>query len=381
VGSGIGAGPGPAGSPPGGAPPLDGIAERLLQVIDEGRRVASYKLALLMALMDALAEGCDPTGAAPATLHTRTIARHVVRIYLPQVREYLGGDGRRRRLSQITGSRNATALTAILRLHLQTGGAGIRPDELASALPHEFERCLDEVERTFARYPILRLQVLGRAAQPFLYDVDWTESVTLAALHRPGGGLLRFRPGAADALLRLTPLLRPLVELHWTRMVAALNGIDLEEEHLRDHLFGAVRRGFPDELRAGLVELQGGTCFYCTAPLHRRVEIDHFIPWSRWPNDAVENLVAADRCNSAKHTHLAAAVHVGRWVQRLGESSGDLARLARRARWTSEPVRTLALARTAYAHLPAGTPLWVAPDRFRVEPLEAVRRILAVPAA
>ena len=38
------------------------IAERLLQVIDEGRRTATYKLALLMALIDACATNSDAAG-------------------------------------------------------------------------------------------------------------------------------------------------------------------------------------------------------------------------------------------------------------------------------------------------------------------------------
>lgn len=64
----------------------DIFAERLLQVIDEGRRTATYKLALLLALMDACAAQADDQGRAPSRLHTRTVAEHVLRIYLPQVR-------------------------------------------------------------------------------------------------------------------------------------------------------------------------------------------------------------------------------------------------------------------------------------------------------
>jgi hypothetical protein len=52
------------GQPPGGAG-LDapGFAERLLAVIDEGRRTATYKLALLMALTECCAEAGTVPGA------------------------------------------------------------------------------------------------------------------------------------------------------------------------------------------------------------------------------------------------------------------------------------------------------------------------------
>jgi 5-methylcytosine-specific restriction endonuclease McrA len=52
--------------------------------------------------------------------------------------------------------------------------------------------------------------------------------------------------------------------------------------------------------------------------LGRRDEVDHFIPWARYPDDAVENLVAADgRCNSAKRDFLASGGHLGWWMERL----------------------------------------------------------------
>ena len=59
----------------------DLLLARLLQVIDEGRRTATYKLALLSALIDAaaLAPGRDE-------ISTRAIAGLVVERYLRQVR-------------------------------------------------------------------------------------------------------------------------------------------------------------------------------------------------------------------------------------------------------------------------------------------------------
>lgn len=48
-----------------------GFAERLLEVIDSGRRTATYKLVLLMALLDPCARHSDAEGRAPVT-----VARH-----------------------------------------------------------------------------------------------------------------------------------------------------------------------------------------------------------------------------------------------------------------------------------------------------------------
>jgi hypothetical protein len=65
-----------------------GFAERLLEVIDSPRRTATYKLALLMALLDLCARRSDAHGRAPGQLHTRKIAEQVAAIYWPQVLPY-----------------------------------------------------------------------------------------------------------------------------------------------------------------------------------------------------------------------------------------------------------------------------------------------------
>ncbi len=85
-----------------------GFAERLLQVIDSGRRTATYKLALLMALLDLCAQHSDAEGRAPALLHTRDIAEQVTALYWPQVIPYrLPGTGSAVELRQITLPRAA----------------------------------------------------------------------------------------------------------------------------------------------------------------------------------------------------------------------------------------------------------------------------------
>ena len=70
--------------------------------------------------------------------------------------------------------------------------------------------------------------------QPFSTDIDWRHA---ARPHQPGGGQVRLHPGAGGELIRMTPLIRPLVELHWVRMDATLNRITPVEEDLRRHLF------------------------------------------------------------------------------------------------------------------------------------------------
>jgi hypothetical protein len=85
-----------------------GFAERLLEVIDSGRRTATYKLALLLALLDLCARHSDAAGRAPALLYTRDIAEQVAALYWPQVIPYRPpGTGTAVELRQITLPRAA----------------------------------------------------------------------------------------------------------------------------------------------------------------------------------------------------------------------------------------------------------------------------------
>ena len=89
----------------------------------------------------------------------------------------------------------------------------------------------------------------------------------------------------------------------------------LDEYQLERFLFGAERVPL-ERVRGPIIKLQEGRCFYCAERLASRAgqtpDVDHFIPWSRYPDDGLENLV----------------------VDRLAEATG----------WTHHPDRTLGVA-------------------------------------
>ena len=334
----------------------DLLTERLLRVVDEGRRTATYKLALLLGLVDAVALAPGHTD-----IPTRDIAERVLELYYPQVRIYVANDGIARELRQISVKRSAP-LQAVLRLRLHGDAARCRNlQEVRSRLGEEFERALDDIEDTFVRYPIPLLQVVGQRVMPFLSEVDWPEGTSVRTLRRRAADRVRLLDGVADRLVVLGPLLRPLIELHWTRDVARWTRVATEEDRLRAHLFGADRVGFPGTLRDGLREVQDGRCFYCQAPLTCAAQVDHFLAWSRWPNDAVENLVLADRCNGDKSDHLTVEEHLWRWTDHLRRHGDALVDVAARSRWPSDPRRSTALVRSTYLHVAAGTAVLASP--------------------
>lgn len=349
-------------SPSAGDGDVSVFAERLLAVIDEGRRTATYKLALLLALIECCITSSDEDGKAPTSLTTRQIADRVAALYWPQLEQFPATGGAID-LRQVT-NKSSAIMQALSALREVSGDA---PSwEVAKArCPDDFGPTLDVVELTVARYPLVHLQVINGVDQPFIYELSWDGSVSLRQLRRADGGVVPLQAGAGDHLVRLAPLVRPLVELHWVRMVASLNKLTTEEEELRGHLFGTARRSFPSSLREGLPAVQDRPCFYCDErPSAATYAIDHFIPWSRWPNDAIENLLTAHvACNSTKSAHLPGPEPLARWADRLRSRERDISELAARAHWLTRRGTSVALARSVYAHLPDGTPLWNGPGK------------------
>ena len=55
-----------------------GFAEKVLELLDEGRYTATYKYAVLLALIDLCLEHTQASGAPPDTMTTRQLADKVV---------------------------------------------------------------------------------------------------------------------------------------------------------------------------------------------------------------------------------------------------------------------------------------------------------------
>lgn len=196
--------------------------------------------------------------------------------------------------------------------------------------------------------------------------------------HAPGSDRsIHFVGDAADHLVRLSGLLRPVIEREWARLVAHFNAEAVPEAQLEKFLFGTDRASTL-AVRADLEDLQDGRCFYCEKRFSRSVEIDHFIPWSRHPDNGLENLVAADHgCNAAKSDHLAAADHVARWLERVRLHKADLGDIAERKRWERHPDRTLSAARSIYLRLPGDAVLWEGVQRFALVERSRLVRVFA----
>jgi len=279
----------------------------LQRLLDEGSFVATYKYALLHAIADLCVVQGDDTGAS-LRLSTSDIADQFVRLYWPQVAPFIAGDDEGV-LRQNTG-RAAAVVREIAERHDRYQGSFSR----LQSSPADWHKLQTAVQRTVERMPLWKLQTVGAERLEFLYE------------NLDAGSSIQLEPGVAYCFRTFYPMITDMIEGAWSHFVQRRNHHLLGHvTDLRSFLFGRDRSSLASH-RSLLRELQGGRCFYCDRVLNDRGDVDHFIPWSRYPLDLGHNFVLAHRgCNSKKSDLLAAEEHLERWAERNRTLDPELA--------------------------------------------------------
>lgn len=366
-----------------------GLAERLSQLLDRGGFSATYKYAVLVALMDLCLEHTSRAGLPPDVLTTRQLAEKVIELYWPHCAPY-GSAGAVLRQSRGGDAKPALIVRHIVEFRERVDPRRERSLSLAKARalaepPGLYEDLVRKVEWTLIEMPIQRLQIIGQEEDRFLYQYYFDKRTSRGRVERyqrgePGtfDNRIALQPGVSAALVALSGVLRPLIHRHWAMMVASMNGLTKEFE-LESFLFGSERISLVP-VRRGLLDLQGGRCFYCekSIPSEQACHVDHFVPWSRHADNSIDNLVAAhNACNGKKSDFLAAAEHVEKWRGRSIERASGLMDIAREKMWDWVPERTFSVARAIYRVLPSDARLWIAGSSFEKNDPRRIAQALA----
>jgi len=330
--------------------------ERLLQVLGQGGFSATYKYAVLLGMIDLCLEAGEP----PTSVTTAQLARRVAELYWPQVRPWEG---------TVVLRQNAGKQADIATLLAEFRHS--RPDLVSPPVADpQWLEVLDAIEWILIEYPLPRVQRVGGVEERFLYVIGWGEGVPRGPFrdYKRGDGhafdnRILFQPGAPEALIALASVLRPLVQQQWLAKVRALN--DLDESRLEEFLFGTDRARLT-ALQRPLKRLQEGRCFYCDAAFTGPPQVDHFLPWSRYPDDGLDNLVLAHAgCNAKKLHFLADLDFASAWEVRSRARSDALDAIATEVAWPRDRRRTFGIVAGVYRGLPDGVRLWAGGDRFR----------------
>ena len=296
-----------------------GLLLKLQRLLTEGSFTASYKFALLQAIIDLAVERGDDSDA-PLCIGLSDIAEKFISYYWRQVLPYVASSRPREIaagpivadgpapygsvLRQITQS-NAVILQAVREAHARFGGslAAARADK------GSWQTLVRKVAQTVHVMPLWKLQTVGGQLDEFLYANRRGEAVDRIQLHR----------GVVFTLRRFHGLVQELVRGAWLRFVRGLKSnrrILGESEDLYEFLFGSERASLQphaDMLR----DIQSGACFYCHRRIDAKAQVDHFVPWSRYPLDLAHNFVLAHAsCNESKSNLLASVEHLEQWCDR-----------------------------------------------------------------
>ena len=111
---------------------LIAFGEGLLGLLDRGAFVATYKYAVLIALMDLCMEGTDRHGFAPSAVTTRQLAEKVTELYWPHTAAFRG-----RMLRQNAG-RQARVVADIVRFRSSFPDPSVTLDVARQESPERF---------------------------------------------------------------------------------------------------------------------------------------------------------------------------------------------------------------------------------------------------
>lgn len=265
-------------------------------LLEHGEFASTYKFALLQALADISLES-DPEADGTLRIKLSSIAEKFIAYYWTQAAPFHLAHV----LQQNTGPKNAAIVGKVAEMRLKYSTLF-----LARASGREWRSLVSSVASQIKLMPLFKLQTVGRKQVETLYANEVVD------------GCIVLKKGVQDCFRRFYGIVVRLCRREWLDMVRKLNpstiGAPLD---LAEFLFGSERNQWP-LIRPVLRELQEGKCFYCQQLLRSgQEELDHFIPWSLYPNDLAHNFVlACRRCNNAKSDDLAEGDALDRWIER-----------------------------------------------------------------
>lgn len=324
-------------------PPEDQVRfiSNIERILSEGSFVATYKYALLVALVELAIERGDDSDRE-LVLPIRGIADKFAELYWRQAAPYQSDAvaDSERVLHQNKG-KQASAITHLAKLQAEMKGH--RATLAQARRTADWKRLVGQMRSLVKRMPLGKLQRVGHEDNCFLYE-----------LPDPKANQITLLPGVAYHLRERAPLIRQLAETEWIRFV-----LSLEKNRqflggavgLSEFLFGSSRAALSAKVRKPLHEIQHGRCFYCERSLPAAAAVDHFIPWSRYPRDLAHNLVLAHKhCNTHKSDSLGGEVYLERWVQFLSDHDADLRAIGTEAGLLVDRATSLAVAEWSYGH-------------------------------
>jgi hypothetical protein len=284
------------------------LLAKVERLLSEGRFTSTYKFALLIALTNIAVEQGDDSGDA-LEVDLDDVARQYLALYWNMARPYP------RVNAILKQNREATKPSKMITLLKDAAVEAPSNYRRLQAYRVANDALIRETRRTLAKDVLYRLQSIGasgKAGERFLYDHPETASGCASLKH------ITLKPGVAACLRRLRGVIVAIVQARWALWVRESNERLGADRELEAFLFGTDRSAV-SVYAERFFELQSGRCFYSGDKLAspKAGEVDHFIPWARYPFDSPFNLVLASRkVNNELRDSLKPAEWRTRWIAR-----------------------------------------------------------------
>ncbi len=324
--------------------------KKIQTLFDDSSFNATYKYALLITLTDLAIEYGNDFGN-PLELKSELIAARFSEIYWPQIKEF--STGVRGTNSGVLSQNNGGQAEIITTLQNISEKLGV--DDFSKVIGHKiWQQKLGKITRTIWENPVFYLQ---DDSNQFIYKYSSNKtSLTLT-------------PEAGFCFRKFSEYIIQYAKQGWIEHIKSNKrnqSIIGPIDDLESFLFGNSRESL-NAIRPLLLDYQSGKCFYCNKSIIKASDVDHFIPWKKYPRNLAENFVlSCQSCNRSKSDQLAGLTHLEKWLSTVIDDFDRNSAISRKG-FISDKNCALSVGQWAYKNsLNSRANTWVRPNIFDV---------------
>lgn len=324
-------------------------------LLESGSYTSTYKFALLMSLVNVAIES-GTHGNDPLPISYERLAEQFIKLYWDQALPYTHHQNHSDSGTLYQNSGNQAVVISKISA-LQSKQTNINKAKMNHA--NDWAKMRKAIAQTIHKNPAKFLQSPENVERTFLYHYDEKNKTGIT-----------LNCGIAYCLAHFSHIIFKLCQQYWTEFIRnnkRNQHLFNQDTDLQGFLFNQSRQNLASLLPM-LIDIQDCKCFYCAKPLKKDMEVDHFIPWSKYPNDTAHNFVLADRsCNNAKRDYLADIPFYERWQLRNQAYNQDITSFAIEKGFTADLATSEKVSKWAY-HLAKDNQdlVWQPPKTFKV---------------
>ena len=309
---------------------------RIQWLLESSSYTSTYKFALLMTIVNLSIES-GINDDSEHSISYEQLAEQFVQLYWTQALPY-SDQSSDSVLRQSSTTGQASVINSILDLQHKTKTTSLTIAHTQNI--KLWQSTIKDISSTIKKYPAKYLQSAeDKVSREFLYVYDSKSKVII------------LKPGIAYCFTRFSKIINKLCQQYWTEFVRknSRNQIYFSDDiDLQQFLFNQSRQSLK-VLIPMLIDTQQGQCFYCYKPLRNNIEVDHFIPWSKYPIDTTHNFVLTDHsCNNSKRDYLAQELFYEKWLERNQRHGHTIAQEAKNIGFTTNQLRSETISQWAY---------------------------------